>query len=79
MVSDLRMDSPVLEHKFKYQARLHMERTERLQPKLRSTEAGGGARKEALLNVEKPIPRSMLDCSKAQVKLLCQQAMSRAG
>jgi hypothetical protein len=78
-VQDIRMDSPVLEHKFKYQARLHMERTARLRKELRSTHAGGGARKEALDRADKPLPRSKLDCSKSQVQLLCQQAMSRAG
>jgi hypothetical protein len=42
MVQDLRMDSPALEHKFKYQARLLDERTARLQPELRSSSKTGG-------------------------------------
>ena len=44
MVSDLRMDSPALEHKFKYQARLLDERTARLQPELRSSSKVGGGK-----------------------------------
>ena len=79
MVQDLRMDSPALEHKFKYQARLLDERTARLQPELRSSTVGGGARGEALANAGKVLPRSCLDTSKAQVQLLCEQAKERAG
>jgi hypothetical protein len=73
------MDSPVLEHKFKYQARLHVERAERLKPQLRSTKMGGGARQEARSKSDKALARCNLDTSKAQVKMLCIQAMAKAG
>jgi hypothetical protein len=77
-VSDLRMDSAVLEHKFKFQARLLEERKERLTPEMRSKD-GGGARLEAKENAHKLLPRCALDTNKNQVQLLCEQALKRAG
>ena len=69
----------MLEHKFKYQARLHLERTDRLKPEMRSQQVGGGARQEALDKADKPLPRSKLDSNKSQMQLLCQQTIDRAG
>ena len=78
-VQDICMDGLILEHKFKYQARLHVERMLRLKADHRSTTVGGGARKEALENADKPLRRSNLDTSKNQVQMLCRQAIARAG
>ena len=80
-VQDIRMDGLILEHKckYRYQARLHVERMLRLKADHRSTTVGGGARGEALENAQKPLRRSNLDTSKNQVQMLCRQAIARAG
>jgi hypothetical protein len=72
------MTSLVIEHKFKYCARLTQQRRERLDPGLRSNKQGG-ARAAATERAGKAIPRHHLDTNKAQLKLLCQQALDNAG
>ena len=51
----------------------------RLKADLRNPTVGGGARKEAMENMHKPLKRANLDMSKKQVQMLCRQAIARAG
>jgi hypothetical protein len=57
---------------------LKVDREARLKPELRATKKTGGARAEAIEKAGTKIIRSKLDTNKAQVTLLCEQALERA-